>query len=483
MKRSLTEGTDLVELSAVEQARLVRDHEVSAVELLDAHLDRVDRWNGEVNAIVSIDRELAHEQARDADAAPDERRGALHGLPIAVKDMANATGFVTSYGHRNFTGNVADHDDLHVSRIRRAGAVVYGKTNIPEVAAGSHSANSVFGTTRNPHDLSRSAGGSSGGAAAALAARFAPIADGSDMGGSLRNPASFCGVVGFRTTPGVVPNADLANSFDPLVTNGPMGRDVRDTALLLSVMNGGTPAVPCTPELDRAALLDLRPRDLEGLRVAYAPDLGGRVPVEPAVRAVLDDLARRLEGAGARVELDCPDLSGGDEAFRTLRAAEFRRLWGGLLDEQPDSFLDFVAGNIREGDATTGPGVMAAYAEVTRLTRAAARYFDDVDLVIAPVAQVLPFDASLDWAHEVAGVPMGDYLEWMRAAWLFTPLGVPALSLPAGFAPGGLPVGAQLLGRAKSDVELLGAALAIEELLDLPARDPLADLETVAEAV
>jgi amidase len=469
----VVDSREIVALSAKEQARLARSGQLTAVELLDAHLAEVAARNGEINAVVALDADLAHDHARRVDAIPADRRGALHGIPTAVKDYANAAGFPTSFGHRHFAGRIADRDDLHVERMRAAGAVFYGKTNIPELAAGSHTFNKVFGVTRNPHDTATSAGGSSGGAAAALAARFTPIADGSDMGGSLRNPAAFCGVVGMRPTPGVVPGADSPNVFDPLGTNGPMGRTVGDTALLLSVMNGETLDAPSSPELDRAQLRDLPERDLAGVRVAYAPDLGGRVVVEPAVRAVLDDTARALESAGAIVEEACPDLSGADEAFRTLRAAAFQAAWGPLLAEEPASFNDFVAANIRQGESVTGAAVMRAYSEVTRLTRAAAHYFESTDLVLAPVTQVLPFPVELDWPHEVAGTPMADYLDWMRAAWLFTPLGVPALSLPAGYA-GRLPVGAQLLAGPRRDVGLLELAQAIEALLAVPPVAPTA---------
>ncbi|MDQ4213612.1 amidase [Microbacterium sp. ASV81] len=469
----MVQSGEIIELSAKEQARLTRSGELTAVELLDAHLAEVGRRNPEINAIVALDEELAHAHARRVDALPAERRGVLHGVPTAVKDFGHVTGFPNTLGHRHFADSISDHDDLHVARMRAEGAVFYGKTNIPEVAAGSHSVNRVYGTTRNPHDPSRSAGGSSGGAAAALAANFTAIADGSDMGGSLRNPAGFCGVVGMRPTPGVVPNADSPNVFDPLATAGPMARTIDDTALLLSVMNGETRDVPCAPVLDRARLLDLRERDLSGVRIAYAPDLGGLVEVEPAIRAVLDDVARSLEGAGAIVEEGCPDLRGSDETFRTLRAAVFASAWGPLLEAEPENFNDFVTGNIREGALISGADVMRAYTELTRLTRAAAHYFTGTDLVLAPVTQVLPFPVEWDWVREVNGTPMTDYLDWMRAAWLFTPLGVPALSLPAGYA-GHLPVGAQLVAGPRRDVELLELARAIESLLAVPAANPVA---------
>lgn len=465
---------ELVHLSAIRQADLVRRGEVTAVELTRAHLERIEQFNHRVNAIVSLDGDRAVARAAAADALPAERRGPLHGLPIAIKDTAHTAGLRTTYGHPLFAANVPEANDFHVERILQAGAVLMGKTNVPEFAAGSHTVNRVFGATRNPHDPTRSAGGSSGGAAASLAARFVPIADGSDMGGSLRNPASFCGVVGMRPTPGVVPNPNATNVFNPLATNGPMARAIRDVALLLSVMARPQRGDARSPTRGAHALEELVPADLRGLRIAYAPDVGGRVPVDRDVRTVIAGAAAVLEAAGAVVELACPDVSGADQAFRVLRAAEFDADWHDLLETHPDGFVDFLADNIRAGARLSGRDVMRAYEEITRLTRGADAFFEDYDLVLAPAAQLPPFPVDWAWPREVDGAPMCDYLEWMRAAWLFTPLGLPALSLPAGFTSSGLPVGVQLLTRAGDDHVLLSIALAIEEALDVPRTDPLA---------
>lgn len=463
-------------MSAFDQAELIRTRAISAVELVAAHLDRIERFNPRVNAIVTLDAEGALRQAKLADAVTDDAaRGPLHGLPIAFKDTAKTAGMRTTFGHPLFAENVPQTSDLHVERITAAGAIRIGKTNVPEFAAGSHTVNRVFGATRNPWDLGRSVGGSSGGAAAALASRFQPIADGSDMGGSLRNPASFCNVVGIRPTPGVVPGIGEGNAFDPLVTNGPMGRTVRDTALVLSVMARPHRAALLKTSVDRTALRQLAPTTLVGLRVAFAPDLGGRVPVDPEVRDIVSATVEKLEHAGALVSLACPDLDGADAAFRTLRAAGFDESWHELLEQNPDEFNDFLAENIRQGERLTARDVIRAYSEISRLTRSADAFFADYDIVLAPTAQVAPFPIELDWPHRVDGTEMGDYLDWMRAAWLFTPLGIPGLSLPAGFTPGGLPVGVQLLSAAGSDVQLLQSALALEDALALPLTDPFAE--------
>jgi amidase len=464
---------DVVELPATQQAQLVRTGEISAVELVRAHLDAIDELNPPINAIVTLDRDGAIRRAAAADAVPADQRGPLHGLPAAIKDTAQTADMRTTFGHPLFADNVPAINDAHVDLILQAGAVLIGKTNVPEFAAGSHTFNRVFGPTRNPYDVTRSVGGSSGGAAAALAARLVPIADGSDMGGSLRNPASFCGVVGMRPTPGLVPNNADRDEFNPLATKGPLGRTVDDVALLPSVIAATSLSDMYDAQPNTAGLRSLRPADLHGIRVAYTADLGGRVPVDPEVRDVIAYTAAVLERAGARVDGACPDLDGSDAAFRTLRAAEFDASWRDLLAAHPDGFVDFLADNIRQGASLSGRDVMTAYAELTRLRQSAARFFGDYDLVLAPVTQIAAFPVEWTWPRSVSGTPMHDYLEWMRSAWLFTPLGIPALSLPAGFTPAGLPVGAHLLAGPGRDLTLLRIASALESALDLPTANPL----------
>lgn len=461
---------ELVYLDAVELAAMIRSREVSAVELLEAHLDRIHALNPAINAVVTLDEEGARAAAADADRAlaAGASVGPLHGLPIAFKDTARTRGLRTTFGHPRYADHLPDDDDPHVRSILAAGAIRLGKTNVPEHAAGSHTVNRVFGATRNPYDLSRSAGGSSGGAAASLAAGFQPIADGSDMGGSLRNPASFCNVVGLRPTPGLVPD-DGPNDFFTLGVVGPMGRTARDTALLLGVMSVAPTSARFVAEVESAGC---NGEDFRGLRVAFAPTLGGRVPVEREVLDVVERQAQLLEELGADVELACPDLDGSDEAFRTLRAAAFDSLWGDELAADPDLFTSFLAGNIRDGARLTGRDVVRAEEIVTRLARRADEFFGRYDLVIAPAAQVAPFPIELDFPTVVDGQQLETYLDWMRAAYLFTPLGIPGLSVPAGFTPSGLPVGLQMLTRRGSDVRLLRLAAAVEHVSPLGSRHP-----------
>ncbi len=465
---------DLIYRGAVELAGLLRSREVSATEVLEAHLEQIDKLNPLINAVVTLDEEGARAAAAKADRKimAGEPVGSLHGLPISFKDTANTAGMRTTFGHPHFRDHVPEENDLHVQRILDAGAIQVGKTNVPEFAAGSHTFNRVFGATRNPYDPGKSAGGSSGGAAAALAAGFQPIADGSDMGGSLRNPASFCNVVGLRPTPGMVPNTDGNNVFFPLAVAGPMGRTAADAALLFDVMTGASPddphsvfpPSPASPASSASLAAEPSPADFSGLRIAFAPTLGGRIPVSREVLDVIEPQAAALAALGAHVELDCPDLDGSEQVFRVLRAASFDSMWGEQLAAEPDAFNHFLAGNIREGGRLSGRDVVRAEEGMTRLIRKAAGFFERYDLVIAPASQIVPFDVDLEYPTEIDGQQLQNYLDWMRAPYLFTPLGLPALSVPAGFTPAGLPVGLQMVGARGSDARLLRLASAFEKI-------------------
>jgi amidase len=348
----------------------------------------------------------------------------------------------------------------------RAGAISLGKTNTPEFGAGSHTVNPVFGATRNPYHLGRSAGGSSGGAAAALAARMICLADGSDLGGSLRNPASFCNVVGFRPAPGRVPGWPLSDVADQLGVSGPMARTVADTALLLAVLAGPDPRVPLALDQPPPAVTDpaqiraLLSRDLRGIRVAWSTDLG--LPVEPAVLEVLAPARQVLAGLTGMVTDATPDLSGADEAFRTFRAFRFATFHGPLLREHPDLVGANVRWNIRAGLDLTVADLSRATMLRAALADRISEFFAGVDVLACPVSQVAPFDVTLDWVHEINGRPQQTYLDWMASAYLISVTSLPAISVPAGFTPGGLPVGLQLVGKRRGDWDLLAVAHAFE---------------------
>ncbi|MGA6156856.1 amidase [Stenotrophomonas sp. NPDC087984] len=459
-----TTDDDLCFRTALDLSRLLRTRELSARELLEAHLARIERVNPAVNAIVTLVADRAREAAERADEriAAGEELGPLHGLPIAHKDTHNTAGIRTTHGSPLADG-VPDRDDLLIERIRAAGAITIGKTNVPEFGAGSHTFNPIFGATHNPYDLGRSAGGSSGGAAAALASGMIPIADGSDTGGSLRNPASFCNVVGLRPSPGRVPGWPAATAWGTLAVKGPMARTVADTALLLSAIAGPDARSPIALEEPGARFARPLDRDLTGLRVGWSPDLGGLVPVEPEVAAAVESAVGVFGDLGCVVERACPDLTEAEEVFRTLRASMFEVAFGTLMDRHPDGLKQTIRENTEEGRKLSGPDVARAEMLHTQLYHRVREFFGRYDVLLLPVSQVLPFDVGIEYPTEVAGVAMDDYLDWMRSAYLISSTGSPALSVPAGFTPGGLPVGVQIVGPHRADFAVLQVGHAFEQ--------------------
>ncbi|TQM02898.1 amidase [Pseudonocardia kunmingensis] len=467
-------STDLCYRTARELADLVRRREVSARELVAAHLERIERVNPELNAIVTLvpERALAEAAAADERLARGEPVGPLHGLPVAHKDTHLTAGIRTTSGSPLLRDHVPDADELIVERIRAAGAITIGKTNVPEFAAGSHTFNPVFGATRNPYDATRTPGGSSGGAAAALAAGLHPLADGSDMGGSLRNPASFCNVVGLRPAPGRVPTHPSAAPWATMAVQGPMARTVADAALLLSVIAGPDPRSPIAIDEPGSVFAGPLERDLTGLRVAWSADLGGTVPVDPAVVGALAPRIAAFTDLGCAVEEACPDLTGADEVFRTLRAWQFDLALGPVLDRHRDQVKASLAANIDQGRTLTGPDL--ARAEVLRaaLYHRMREFFTRYDLLLLPVSQVPPFPIEQEYPTDVAGEPQPDYLGWMRSAYLVSATGHPALSVPGGFTPGGLPVGLQIVGPHRGELAVLRAGHAFEQATGVGSRRP-----------
>jgi amidase len=473
---------------AGELVEMMRAGEVSAREVLEAHLRRIELVNPAVNAVVTLVAERAMAEAAAADerwaawsrsgGSGADEPGPLHGLPIAHKDTHDTAGIRTTHGSTLLADHVPDTDELVIERLRGAGAISIGKTNVPVFAAGSHTVNPLFGATRNPYDLGRSAGGSSGGAAAALAAGLHPLADGSDFGGSLRNPASFCNVVGMRPSPGRVPSWPDALPWSPLVVQGPMGRTVPDVALGLSVLAGADPRAPMSlehpgPELAELARPGTPAIPLTGLRVAWAPDLGGRVRVAPEVSAALEPAPKVFAELGATVELACPDLTGADDVFRTLRAWRMAMSYGALAAAQPEGFSPQLLGNIDEGRQLSGADLARAEAKHTRLYQRVREFFEEYDLLLAPVSQVAPFPVEWRYPTEIGGEPTANYLDWMASAFLISATGCPALSVPAGFTPDGLPVGLQIVGPHRADLAVLRAGYAFEQVTRCGARRPV----------
>jgi amidase len=459
---------------ATELAAMVRGKEISARELLEAHLDRIDRVNPGLNAIVTLDADGARAAADAADAAlaAGEPLGPLHGLPIAHKDTHATGGLRTTWGSPLFRDAVPARDELVVARLKAAGAVRLGKTNVPEFAAGSHTFNPVFGATHNPYRHGLSAGGSTGGGAAALAAGLVPLAEGSDMGGSLRNPAAFCNVVGLRPTPGRVPTWPSPIAWSTLSVQGPMGRTVADVALQLSAMAGPDLRVPISLEAPGAVFAPPLDTDLTGLRVAWTPDLGGRVTVDPAIIDVLTATVGVFRELGAEVEGDCPDLSDADDVFATERAWLYEAMHLEKSRAHPELVKESIRWNAEMGANLTGPEVARAEMAHTRLYERMVEFFGRYDVLLAPTTQVLPFPVELEYPTEIGGVPQENYLEWMRSCTLISVTGCPALSVPGGFTADGLPVGLQIVGAPRADRTVLEVGHAFEQATGFGRRRP-----------
>ena len=464
---------DLCDLRARRLAELVRSREVSAREVMQAHLARYDRINPCVNAIVTCVADAALDAADAADAALAAGRevGPLHGLPVAHKDLFVTAGIRTTFGSRVFEHHVPDETALVVERERQAGAITVGKTNTPELGAGSQTFNEVFGATRNPYDLSKTCGGSSGGAAVALATGMVPIADGSDFGGSLRNPASFCGVVGFRPSSGRVPRWPSAAPWFSFHVHGPMARTVADAALLFDAISGPDQRAPLSLTVPPVATRDALERDLRRVRIGWSPDLGV-LPVEPEVLAILESSRAVFEDLGCVTDESAPDLDGADEVFTTWRAWYFDLAFGPILDRHPGLLKDTVVWNIEAGRGLRGPQLAEAERKRAALHRRLRAWFAEHDFLVLTVAQVAPFDVDQPYVTEIAGETLPTYLDWMKSCYLISATGHPAISVPCGFTPDGLPVGLQIVGRPYDDLGVLQLAHAFEQATDRRKRRP-----------
>jgi amidase len=459
--------------SATRLAAAIRDRELTCVAVMEAHLRRIEAVNPALNAIVTLDAELALREAAVADGAVsgDRTPGPLHGLPIAVKDLEDTAGMRTTYGSPIFRDHVPTQDTLVVARLRRAGAIVIGKTNTPEFGAGSQTFNAVFGQTRNPYDLARTPGGSSGGAAAAVAAGMIPLADGSDLGASIRNPASFCNLVGLRPSAGRVPDVSAPYAWSPMGVHGPLARTVEDAALLLRAMAGPDPRAPLSLADSPDTLVLGSVTDPRGTRIAWSRNLGD-LPVDTEVTAVLEDSRAALEAMGCIVEEVEPDLTAADEAFEVLRALGYAHAFGALLETRREELKDTIVWNTRVGLSLTGARVAQALALQTEMFHRVRALLERYDALALPVSQVAPFPVEQEWVGEIAGVTMGSYVEWMRSCSRITVTAHPAMSIPAGFTPRGLPVGLQLVGRHRRELDLLRLAAGIEQATAVGRRAP-----------
>ena len=463
---------DLVLRSACELSRSILRGELSAVELVEASLARVATANGAVNAVVTLN-ERAVEEAR----ALDERRargeaiGPLDGLPVGIKDVTPVAGLRTTYGSRLYADFVPAEDAEVVRRLRAAGAVVLGKTNTPEFATGANTFNEVFGRTRNPWNLERSAGGSTGGGAAALATGMIALAEGTDLGGSLRIPAAFCGVVGLRPSPGLVPTWPTDYLWDTLQVTGPMARRAEDVALALQAMAGPGPCSPIgQPVEGRDFVAAVAAADPRGVRVAYAPDLA-RIGVDPAIEAICRSAALELRHAGAAVEELELDLEYGRRAFLALRGYWMVAQQHARLDRL-ERFGDNLRGNVEAGLRRSVLELAEAETLRGRLWEDLRRLFEGCDLLLTPTVAVPPFPVTQNYPDSIGGRPMKTYVDWIAPTFVLSLAGLPVASVPAGLDREGMPVGLQIVGPPRGEEAVLAMARVIQEARPIGSPNP-----------
>lgn len=454
---------DICFSSARNLAKAIHERELSVREVMEAHIKQIKRVNPQVNAIVSLNEEVALKEAAQADEELEAGKpvGPFHGLPIAIKDTHNAIGFPATSGSLALRDHYPSEDDLIVERLRSAGAIVIGKTNVPEFAAGAHTFNEVFGATRNPYDLGKTAGGSSGGAAAAVTCGMIPFADGSDMGGSLRYPACFNNVVGLRTSPGRIPLPKAA-LYSPLGVQGPIARSVDDAFFMMSVISGPDNRSPLSIEEPGAKFLAPVQPDIKGLRIAYSADFGGILPVEPEVRSNLEEQVKVFQDLGCQVEETCPDLHEAEEVFQVLRAWEFELSYSEIFNRFRELIKPSVFWNIEKGRNLSGPDIGRAERLRTLLYNRMRAFFTQYDALILPVTQVTAFDVNLEYPAQISGVKMENYIDWMRSCYYISSVGNPSLSIPSGFTSGGTPLGLQIVGPHRADFEVLKIGRAFE---------------------
>lgn len=460
-------------MEATELINHIRTKKLSTKEVMEAHLTQIDRINPEVNAIVTFLPDQALKVAHEVDKAISrgEDMGALMGLPIAHKDLFMTKGIRTTLGSPLFADHVPELDQLIVERLKKAGAITLGKTNTPEFGAGSQTYNEVFGETLNPYDLTKTCGGSSGGAAVALACRMLPIADGSDMGGSLRNPANFCNVVGFRTSPGRVPVWPSKVGWFTFGVEGPMARTVKDVALMLTVIAGPDSRSPISIEEPASLFSQPLERDFKGTRLAWSRDLGG-LPVDARVTAVIDSQRHVFEAIGCEVEDIDPDFTDADEIFKAWRAWYVELSLGKDIDTQRDKIKETVIWNAEQGRKLTGPDLGRIEIKRTQLFQRMLEFMENYDFLILPVNQVPPFDVKERYVSKINGVEMETYIDWMKSCYFITTVGFPAISVPCGFTSEGLPVGVQIVGRHHDDFGVLQLAYAFEQSTNCWKRRP-----------
>lgn len=464
---------DICLRSAVELAGLIRQKKLSACEVMRAHLKQIERWNPRVNAIITLvpeDELMARASAADRALAEGKSPGPLHGLPLAVKDLHQTKGIRTTSGSVLYKDYVPDFDCLVVEREKKAGAIVIGKTNVPEFGLGSQTFNKIFGATLNPYDSKKTCGGSSGGGAVALACGMVPLADGSDMGGSLRNPPNFCNVVGMRPSPGRVPNSPVQLGWFTQGVAGPMARTVADCALFLSALAGFDPRSPLSIDAPAEQFAAPLHRGFKGVRVAMMKDLG--LPWEPAVRNAFASQRKVFESLGCIVEEAEPDLRDANECFLSWRHWLLELQFGDLAESYGDKLNEYIHWHVAEGRTLTGAYLSRLEARRTALYQRMREFMERYEFFLLPVNQVLPFDVTLAFPEEINGTQMENYLAWMKSAYYISAVGNPAISVPCAFSDTNLPIGLQIVGRHHDDWGVLQMAYAFEQATQIAKRRP-----------
>ncbi|GHG97201.1 amidase [Pseudodonghicola xiamenensis] len=478
-----TPPTDPADLGAAEARRLIARKALSAAELAEACIARVEAVDHAVNALVARDFDGLRKGAKDADTAlaSGAPLGLLHGLPFGVKDMIDVTGLPTTFGSELFRDNIATKDDAIVAAMRGAGAIPMGKTNNPEWSAGGNTRNRVYGATANPYDLTRTCAGSSGGSAAGLAAGYFPLATGSDTGGSLRNPAAFCGVVGYRPSPGVVPGNTRGIGYFPMSTSGPMGRNVEDAALMLSVLARPDMRDPYTAVVngrtawEPASFATLPRRDLSSLRVAFTEDYGF-APTESIVRDHFRRVVPQLAPLFATGEEGTPDCADADRIFSVLRGILFVGMHGKRMDAHPEQVGPNVTENVHEGRSFTPDDIADALSMQGAYHQRWQTWFETHDFVISPAVTISPRDWHELYPTEIDGVATKSYYHWLAMAYASTIAGHPSITIPCGIDANGMPFGLQIVGRRYDDLGVLAVAAELEAVIagssDLAPRGP-----------
>lgn len=468
----MTEPLNL--LPAYVQAEMIASAEISSTELLNAHLKAIESLNDQVNAICTLDVNNALSKAKWLDnlSAKGHSAGPLHGLVIGIKDTHLTKGIRTTFGSPIYRDLIPNQSQLHVKLLENAGAVVIGKTNVPELAAGSQTTNPVFGSTKNPYDLTKTVGGSSGGAAAALACGMVSLADGSDMGGSIRNPASFCNLFGLRPTPGLVPRHPVKDPWNNLSVTGPIARNAKDLGLLLSVLAQWSPLDPLSK---KGANVIYHPSNWvyrnDNFKIAASPDLGF-LPIEPEVRSLFEDCVTRLRAEGIAVNDDAPSLKSADTVFKVLRGYTFAGTYENEYLKFKHLINNDIVKNIEYGLGLSALDIYKARTVQGELFSSMNKFLDNNDVLLMPTVQTLPFDVNLRFPTQIDGIEMETYIDWMASCYLLSILNMPIVSIPVGISRNGLPFGVQAIGKPGTEYSLLMLSDRLDAIFKMSLKQP-----------